>query len=412
MGYVGIVTAACLTKLGHTVTGIETNNEKVAMLNNGKSPVNEPEVECIINQALSTNSFKVIPNYEDLDDDIDISFICVGTPLNINNEMSLEQVIKVTKQISQKINSSHKYHLVTLRSTVPPGTLRNIIAPILEKQTNSQYGKKYGLAFNPEFLRETTAVSDFLNPEYTIIGGIDTYASKRLDEVYKNLKGPKYLLTPEESELLKLTCNAFHALKVAFANEIGRFGENLSIDSTRVMEVFTKDKKLNISKAYLKPGFAFGGSCLPKDLKSLTAHANEIGLKLPLLEGTLTSNDLHIEHAISKIIASNPKHIGILGLGFKPNSDDVRESPSIQLVKKLAKYNIPISIYDPDINIDNMLGSNLDYLKAQIPNISSIICKDIDEILAESSTIVITQNRNEFAKISTPKIIINLVKPS
>ena len=178
------------------------------------------------------------------------------------------------------------------------------------------------------------------------------------------------------------------------------------------MEVFTKDKKLNISKAYLKPGFAFGGSCLPKDLKSLTAHANEIGLKLPLLEGTLTSNDLHIEHAISKIIASNPKHIGILGLGFKPNSDDVRESPSIQLVKKLAKYNIPISIYDPDINIDNMLGSNLDYLKAQIPNISSIICKDIDEILAESSTIVITQNRNEFAKISTPKIIINLVKPS
>lgn len=414
MGYVGIVTAACLSKLGHTVTGIEPNIEKVRMLNNGKTPILEPQLERILKQGIKNNRFKTVTNLNQLENDYDVSFICVGTPIQNNGEMSLNQVVQVTDCIGKYINQNTKYHLVVIRSTVTPGTSRKVVKPILQKLTGNKFGEKFGIAFNPEFLRETTAVSDFLDPQYTIIGGLDSKSSDTLSLLYANLKGAKHILTTDESEMLKLSSNAFHALKVGFANEIGRYSEKLGVDAHKVMEIFTEDKKLNISKSYLKPGFAFGGSCLPKDLQSLTAQSKQLGIDLPILEGTLTSNDLHIEYAVSKIISYKPKSIGILGLGFKPNSDDVRESPSVHLIQKLKRHCTNISFYDPDINIKTMLGSNLEYLNSQIPDVSDIICDDIDDLIQKSSLIVITQGRSEFlkiySKISKEKIIIDLVK--
>ena len=338
MGYVGIVTAACLSKLGHTVTGVEPNLEKVAMLNNGKSPILEPKLEKILEDAVESKRLKTVSEYAKLETDYDVSFICVGTPIQPNGAMSLNQLMKVTNSIGKYINRNHNYHLVVVRSTVTPGTSRNILLPILQKVTDNKFGEKFGIASNPEFLRETTAVSDFLNPQYTIIGGLDTKSSNTLSNLYSKLKGPKHILTTDEAEMLKLSSNAFHALKVGFANEIGRYSEQLSIDSHKVMEIFMEDKKLNISKSYLKPGFAFGGSCLPKDLQSLTTQSKNSGVSLPILEGTLASNNLHIEHAASKILSYNPNSIGILGLGFKPKSDDVRESPSVRLIQKLMNH--------------------------------------------------------------------------
>tara|TARA_B100000686_G_C16802020_1_gene986775 strand:+ start:2021 stop:3307 length:1287 start_codon:yes stop_codon:yes gene_type:complete len=421
MGYVGIVTAACLTKLGHTVVGIEPNLEKVAMLNSGKTPIQEPLLEEIIKQGVKNARFKVVQNIQDLENHYDVSFVCVGTPVNNSGAMSLEQIIKVTSSIGNYIHQNPNYHLVAIRSTVTPGTCRNVINPILQKLVGEKTGKKFGLASNPEFLRETTAVSDFLNPEYTIIGGIDNKSSKILSDIYSGLKGQQYILTPEESEMLKISSNAFHALKVGFANEIGRYSAKLNIDSQRVMSIFSEDKKLNISKSYLKPGFAFGGSCLPKDLKSLTYQSNQLGINLPILEGTLASNESHINYATEEILSHQAKSIGVLGLGFKPKSDDVRESPSVRLIQKLKPYCHNISVFDPDIQIKNMLGSNLEYLSHQIPNISNMICHSINDLTEKSSLIVITQERHEFSnlekqllnpEILEDKIIINLVKTS
>ena len=413
MGYVGIVTAACLSKLGHTVTGVEPNLEKVAMLNNGKSPILEPKLEKILEDAVESKSLKTLSDYNKLETDYDVSFICVGTPIQTNGAMSLNQLIKVTNSIGKYINRNPNYHLVVVRSTVTPGTSRNILLPILQKVTDNKFGEKFGIASNPEFLRETTAVSDFLNPQHTIIGGLDAKSSNTLSKVYSKLKGPKHILTTDESEMLKLASNAFHALKVGFANEIGRYSEKLSVDSHKVMEIFMEDKKLNISKSYLKPGFAFGGSCLPKDLQSLTSQSKKLGVSLPILEGTLASNNIHIEHAASKILSYKPKSIGILGLGFKPKSDDVRESPSVRLIQKLMDHCKNIYFYDPDININTMLGSNLEYLNSQIPDVSHMICNEIEDLVQKSSLIVITQMRVEFAKIhaksTKEKIIVNLV---
>ena len=414
MGYVGIVTAACLSKLGHTVTGIEPNLEKVQMLNNGTPPILEPQLGEMLKNSIETNRLKTVQEYNKLETDYDVSFICVGTPIQNNGEMSLTHLIQVTNSIGKYINQTSKYHLVVIRSTVNPGTAKNIVLPILQNLTGNKFGKKFGVASNPEFLRETTAVSDFLNPQYTIIGGLDSKSSETLSTLYHELNGPKHILTSSESEMLKLSSNAFHALKVGFANEIDRYSEQLGIDSHKVMEIFTEDKKLNISKSYLKPGFAFGGSCLPKDLQSLTAQSQKLGIDLPILKGTLTSNNLHIEHAASKILSYNPKSIGILGLGFKPNSDDVRESPSVHLIQKLKLSCKNISFYDPDINIKTMLGSNLEYLNRQIPDISSMNCDDIDDLIQKSSLIVITQSRVKFSeiypKIPKEKIIVDLVK--
>ena len=414
MGYVGIVTAACLSKLGHTVTGVEPNLEKVQMLNSGNPPILEPQLGKILKHSVETKRLKTVTDYNKLENDYDVSFICVGTPIQNNGEMSLTQLIQVTNSIGKYINETSKYHLVVIRSTVNPGTSKNIVLPILQKLTGNKFGKKFGIASNPEFLRETTAVSDFLDPQYTIIGGLDSKSSDTLSTLYTKLNGPKHILTSSESEMLKLSSNAFHALKVGFANEIGRYSEKLGVDSHKVMEIFTEDKKLNISKSYLKPGFAFGGSCLPKDLQSLTAQSKKLGIGLPILEGTLTSNNLHIEHAASKILSYKPKSIGILGLGFKPNSDDVRESPSVHLIQKLKPNCKNISFYDPDINIKTMLGSNLEYLNSQIPDISFMTCDNIDDLIHKSSLIVITQIREEFskiyAKIPKKKIIVDLVK--
>ena len=414
MGYVGIVTAACLSKLGHTVTGVEPNLEKVKMLNEGKTPILEPQLEKILKNSVKNKSLKTVSNYHSLENDYDISFICVGTPTQNNGEMSLNQLTDVTNSIGTYINQASKYHLVVIRSTVNPGTSRTVVLPILQKLTEGKFGEKFGLASNPEFLRETTAVSDFLDPQYTIIGGLDDKSSDTLSNLYSNLKGAKHVLTPDESEMLKLCSNAFHALKVGFANEIGRYSENLNVDSHKVMEIFTKDTKLNISKSYLRPGFAFGGSCLPKDLNSLTAHSKQSGTSLPILEGTLNSNNLHIEHAASKILSHNPKSIGVLGLGFKPKTDDVRESPSIYLIQKLKARCNNIFVYDPDIDIKTMLGSNLAYINSQIPDISSMMCKSLDDLVQKSSLLAITQSRGEFSKVysktSGDKIIVDLVK--
>jgi GDP-mannose 6-dehydrogenase len=396
LGYVGTVSAACLAQLGHEVIGVEPNLTKVEALNTGHSAIKEPELDNLVSQMVGMGRLRAVQDGVSLIPWAELSLICVGTPAAADGSPVLDYVCNVAMDIGRGLRATTDYHVVVLRSTVFPGTARNVLGQLLEEHSGRQAGPDFGLVTNPEFMRETNAISDFYAPPYTVIGELDTRSGDQVEALYRDIKAPMYRGSLEKAEFLKLANNAFHALKIGFANEIGRLCDRLGVDSHALMRLVCADTKLNISSAYLKPGFAFGGSCLPKDLRSLTFHARRLGVELPILEAVLPSNRLQTEAARLKVHELGARRVAVLGLSFKPSTDDLRESPIIGLIRDLWQDGVDVLVHDPDVQPDTMLGSNREYLERQLPQIHQILCPHIAEALHECHVVVVSQKRPEF----------------
>jgi GDP-mannose 6-dehydrogenase len=414
LGYVGTVTSACFARNGHEVLGVDINPQKVALVNDGKSPIVEEEIGEMVMENVRAGRLRATEEVKDAVLNTDISLICVGTPSNGNGSLSLHSVIGVCRSIAQVLRHKKEYHLIVLRSTVLPGTVNRIILPLLEQESGKKLGQGFGLCFNPEFLREGSSVKDFYAPPYTLIGSRDRGAAEKAQALYQGVDAPIYLTSIEVAESIKYASNAFHALKITFANEIGTFCKALGIDSHQVMELFVQDAKLNTSKAYLRPGFAFGGSCLPKDLRAILYEAKMQDVQLPVLEAILPSNDLHRERAVEMIIAQQKKKVGILGLSFKAGTDDLRESPLVQLTETLLGKGYEIKIYDRDVSVARLTGANKEYIEKEIPHLSCLLRKSLDEVIDFAEVLVIGNNNSEFKDILTKRrpdqAVIDLVR--
>ena len=386
LGYVGCVSAACLARNNHNVTGIDIDPVKVKIINDGKSPIVEEGLDELIQKTVSTGYLKA--SQKDIPD-ADISIICVGTPSNENGSLDLKFIKQVAEDIGNYLKDLNHYHVIVNRSTILPGSIEKIVIPILEEKSSKKLGEDFGVCMNPEFMREGTSIYDYYNPPFTLIGSNDEKSGKLVAQLYENVEAPLYFTDIKTAEMVKYASNTFHALKVTFANEIGNICKRLNIDSHSVMEIFSKDTKLNISNYYLKPGFAFGGSCLPKDLRAITYKARELDLDLPLLNSLMQSNKQQIENAFNQILKLNKRKIGFAGLSFKAGTDDLRESPIVELIEKLIGKGFNVSIFDREVSLAKLFGSNKRYIETTIPHISSLMKNSIDEMISESEIIVI-----------------------
>ena len=389
LGYVGTVTAACLAHRGNTVIGVDSNAAKAAALSFGKSPIVEPGVNELIVEAHDAARLRATTAAEMAVLESEISFICVGTPSLRNGKLDLGNLEPVCRDIGTTLKKKESFHLVVLRSTTLPGTAETVVIPVLETASGKRAGEDFAVCVNPEFMREGTAVADFLEPMITVIGAADKKHSAALRDLYSWSPGRIFDTSFREAEMIKYVCNSWHALKVAFANEVGAMARELSVDAEAVMEVFSADTKLNVSPAYLKPGFAFGGSCLPKDLRALNYRAKELDLELPLLGAILPSNEEHLERALELILSTGKRKIAVLGLTFKNATDDLRESPQVQLVKRLLGEGCEIRIWDDNVSLGRLVGSNREYIEQVIPHIGSLLKADLAEAVDGAEVVVI-----------------------
>lgn len=396
LGYVGTVVSACLAEVGHEVLGIEVDPEKISKFNNGQSPVKEPQVDELIQQGLDKGNLKATLGGREQVANADVSLICVGTPSAPDGSPIYSYIHSVAEEIGKGLKETSRYHVIVLRSTVFAGVTRNQLLPIVEKYSGLKAGQDFGLAVNPEFLRETTAVKDFYHPPHTIIGEYDERSGNAVSELYTGVEGPIHRIGIEEAEILKVTNNAFHALKVGFANEVGRLCGPISVDSHVIMDLLCADTKLNISPKYLKPGFAFGGSCLPKDVRSMVFHSRYLGETLPIISSLLPSNEEHIDATRLKVHDLGVRSVALLGISFKEGTDDLRESPVISLIRQLWRDGISVQVYDPDVNLDSILGANRRYLERQLPQVHQIMRDNLDEVLSECEGVIMSQRRPEF----------------
>ena len=413
LGYVGTVTAACLAHKGHNVIGVDLSTTKVAAMDAGRSPIVEPRVTDLIGDAHKAGRLRATCNSGEAVLNSDISFLCVGTPSLRNGKLDLGHIQPVCEDIGKVLKTKSSFHLVVVRSTVLPGTAESIVVPALEKTSGKRLGKDFGVCVNPEFMREGTAVGDFLEPSVTVIGAAEAEHSARLREVYNWVSGRIFETSFRSAEMVKYICNAWHAVKVSFANEVGTLAKQLSVDTAAVVEIFTADTKLNISPTYLKPGFAFGGSCLPKDVRALNYRAKELDLNLPLFQSILPSNEEHIDRALELVLTTGKKKVGMLGLSFKAATDDLRESPQVLLVKRLLGEGRQIRIWDDTVSLGRLIGSNRQYIEDEIPHIGSLLSSDLSEVLKDSDVVVIGTRgvaRDELSRLLRPDhIVIDMV---
>ncbi|MBL8125513.1 MAG: UDP-glucose/GDP-mannose dehydrogenase family protein [Pyrinomonadaceae bacterium] len=414
LGYVGIVSAACLADDGHDVIGVDINDEKVDLVNTGKSPVVELGVSDLIREGVKNRKLRATVDVNEAVGLSDLSLVCVGTPSNENGSLKLDYVERVSQQIGEAIGQKKSKHIVVIRSTMLPGTIDRLVRPTLEEYSGKSSGVGFDVCINPEFLREGTSIKDFYSPPFTLIGSDDDQVSDLVQQIYAGINAPLYKTSIKAAEMVKYACNCFHGVKISFANEIGNLCKELGVDSHQVMEVFCKDTKLNLSPYYLIPGFAFGGSCLPKDLRALQYKAKELDVDVPLLRAVLDSNQLQIERAVRMVTRTRKKKIGVLGFAFKAGTDDLRESPVVSLVERLIGKGFDVLLYDREVSVAKLVGSNKEYIEGEIPHISRLMADTMKDVVDNSEVIVIGNNASEFGEIekfiSSEKVVIDLVR--
>jgi GDP-mannose 6-dehydrogenase len=414
LGYVGAVTCGCFSRDGHTVIGVDVSKVKIDMINAGQSPVVEPEIEELIRASVRAGRLRATNDAEDAVRNSEITFVAVGTPSRANGSIELTYLRTVCEQIGAALATKDGFHVVICRSTMLPGTLRTLVIPTLEQHSGKKAGRDFGVCFNPEFLREGTSVYDFDHPPKTVFGGTDERSTEVLRSLYAHLPGETIVTTIEVAEMVKYADNAFHAVKITFANEIGMICKRLGIDSHAVMDIFVKDTKLNLSPYYLKPGFAFGGSCLPKDVNAITYQARSLDLSTPLLNSLLESNRVQVAAVVSSILALNRKRIGVLGFSFKAGTDDLRGSPIIEVIEALLGKGCTVQLYDRNVKIARLMGANQSYIEQHIPHIAALMRDSAAEVVAASDVIIVGNKAPEFSdavrNLPGGKVVFDLVR--
>jgi GDP-mannose 6-dehydrogenase len=399
LGYVGVVSAGCLANEGHVVTGVDPNRGKVDLINQGLSPIVEKDVGAMIATAVSNGRLRATTSGREAVAESELSLICVGTPSQLNGNLDLSHVRNVCEDIGSALRAKSGFHTVAMRSTILPGSMRSVVIPTLEKWSNRKEGYDFSVCINPEFLREGSAVSDYHHPPKIVIGESDSRAGDVLAKLYEALDAPLIRTDFETAEMVKYVDNAWHALKVSFANEIGSLSKVLGIDGHQLMGIFCRDTKLNLSPSYLAPGFAFGGSCLPKDVRALSFKARSLDVELPVIQAILPSNRLHIERGGRMVAEKGGRRIGILGFSFKAGTDDLRESPIVALIEHLVGKGYELKIYDRNVQLAALTGANRDYILNHIPHISKLMVGTIAEVLDFADTVVIGNKTEEFLSV-------------
>jgi GDP-mannose 6-dehydrogenase len=396
LGYVGAVSAGCLAHDGHEVVGVDPLPTKVDLINRGLSPIIETDIGEIIAAAVKAGRLRATSDPVQAIRETDLSFVCVGTPSQPNGNLDLRYIRRICEQIGHALKTKTARHTVIIRSTILPGTMHNIVIPTLEDSSGKKAGVDFGVCSNPEFLREGSAVKDFRSPPKTVIGELDRASGDTLAKLYEGLDAPLIRTSLETAEMVKYVDNSWHALKIGFANEIGNLCKSLGLDAHEVMNIFCQDRKLNISPAYLLPGFAFGGSCLPKDLRALSYQAKMHDLQLPILTSILPSNEIQISRGLQLIVGKGHTRVGILGFSFKAGTDDLRESPLIEIIERLLGKGYDLRIYDRNVNIASLVGANRDFILNHIPHISKLMVGDVDSVLNHAQTVVIGNKDPDF----------------
>jgi GDP-mannose 6-dehydrogenase len=414
LGYVGVVSAACLARDGHKVVGVDPQPEKVRLVRKGKPPIVEQFVGELIEEGVRAGALTATTDAAEAVAASDMSLVCVGTPSRRNGSLDTAAVARVCEQIGAAIRGTTGRHIVVMRSTILPGTMRGVVIPTLEKASGMRAGDGFHVANNPEFLRESTAVYDYDNPPKTVVGATDPATASEVLSLYEALPGPKIATTVDVAEMVKYADNAWHALKVAFGNEIGNLAKAVGVDSHAVMDIFCQDEKLNISPYYLKPGYAFGGSCLPKDLRALTYKGRELDLDLPLLNSIMPSNQRQIERAFERVASYGVRRVAFLGISFKSGTDDLRESPQVALVERLIGKGYDLRIYDRNVHMARLTGANREYIVNVIPHISQLLSDDFDAVLEHGELVVIGNPAPEFkglaARLRGDQKLLDLVR--
>lgn len=400
LGYVGTVSAGCLANEGHSILGVDPVQTKVDLINAGKSPIVEAGLEQIIASTVREGRLRATCDQNVAIRDTDLSFVCVGTPSQMNGNLDSTMVRRVCELIGMALKQKQTRHTIVIRSTILPGTMRNVVIPALEEHSGKKAGIDFGVCNNPEFLREGSAVSDFKAPPKTVIGEFDGESGEMLADLYKHLDAPLIRTGVETAEMVKYVDNCWHAVKIGFANEIGNFCDAFGVDAEGVMNIFCQDRKLNISTAYLKPGFAFGGSCLPKDLRALSYQARMHDLQLPILNAVLPSNEMQISRGLRAIMDRGESRVGILGFSFKAGTDDLRESPVIEVIERLIGKGYDLRIYDRNVNLAALIGANRDFILNRIPHISRLMVPTLRDVLTHAQTVVIGNRDPEFSAVA------------
>ncbi len=415
LGYVGTVTAACLATNGHEIWGVDPDTTKVEMIASGTSPVIEPDLGRLVAQAVDAGLLHATTDPAVAVDQADVSLVCVGTPSSPHGSTDLSYVGRAVKEIGQALGSrrrqDERFHTIVVRSTVPPGTVGGVVAPTLETELGRPLGDGWGVAMCPEFLREGSGVADFFDPPFTVVGTIDARVVDRVGELFGFLERPLRPVPLSTAEALKYACNAFHAVKVSFTNELARLYRPLGIDAREVMDVFCQDDRLNISPKYLRPGFAFGGSCLPKDLRSLLYLGRINSVDLPLLNATIVSNSETIRNVAQRVMATGCRKVALLGLSFKTQTDDLRESPNVELAETLLGKGCDLRISDPIVEPSLLFGTNLRYIESHLPHLQRLLATSAQEALEGAEVAVVSSSNKDVARAlldAPPPVIIDL----
>src|ERR1044072_248478 len=414
LGYVGCVSAAGFAKEGHEVIGVDVSQRKVDIVNSGKSPIVEHGVDELIGSVVSAGRLRATTDSAQAIRESGLSLVCVGHSSNSNGSLDFRHVTRVCEDIGRALKEKTDRHTVVIRSTMLPGTVYETVAPTLEQFSGRSRGADLGICINPEFLREGSSIKDFYAPPFTLIGADDAVTEEAMRKLYDSIEAAVIVTSVKNAEMVKYVSNCFHALKVSFANEVGNICKELQVDSHAVMDIFCQDTKLNLSSYYLKPGFAFGGSCLPKDRRALNYKAKQLDVEVPVISAVLPSNRLQIERAVEMVTSAGNKHVCILGFSFKAGTDDLRESPMVTLIETLIGKGYELAIYDRDVSLARLFGANKAYIEREIPHISQLMRGSIAEVLDTCKTVVVGNRSSEFKNLDDmlreQHVLIDLVR--